>query len=144
MLQTITDNELIKVRTWTYGGKDNKAHFALEVINKKDFFVCVHYEAPFLVEDDDHDPLEINPNDSIIIKDQLALEWSTAFNNARYRITTDEPADEAVLFRSDLEDVRSEIDRILCEYNFEAKSHEEQVYNSNRITTVLEILKQIY
>lgn len=144
MLQTITDNELIKVRTWTYGGKDNKAHFALEVINKKNFFVCVHYEMPFLVDDDEHDPLEINPNDSVIIKDQLAREWAAAFEGARYYILSDESADEAVLFRSDLEDVRNEINRILCEYNFEEKSHEEQVYNSNRITTVLEILKQIY
>lgn len=144
MLQTITDNELIKVRTWTYGGKDDKAHFALEVINKNNFFVCVHYESPFFVDDDDHDPLEINPNDSVIIKDELALEWSAAFNNARYYITTNEPADEAALFRSDLEDVKNEIDRILSEYHFETKSHEEQIHNSNRITTVLEILKQIY
>lgn len=141
MLQTITENELIKVRTWTYGGKDNKRHFALEVINKIDFFVYVRYGE--LVSDTEHEPLEIDPNDSVIIKDELAREWATAFNNDWFYILTDEPADEAVLFRSDLEDIRNEINRILCEYHFEEKSHNEQVYSSNQITTVLEILKRI-
>lgn len=142
MLQTITENELIKVRTWTYGGKDNNKHFALEVINKKDFFVCVRYGEP--VFDTSREPLEINPNDSVIIKDKLAHEWAAAFESARYYILSNEPMDEADLFRSDLEDVQNEIERILHEYHFEEKSHSEQVYNSNQITTVLEILKQIY
>lgn len=141
MLQTIIDNELIKIRTWTYSGKDKNRHFALEVINKKDFFICVHYNEPFF--NDNYDPIEISPNDSVIIKDELAREWATAFKNAQYYILSNEPEDETVIFRSDLEDIRNEINRILCEYHFEEKSHEEQVYNSNRITTVLEILKQI-
>lgn len=137
MAKVIFENDLIKV---TATGHD--CDFIATVENKTDKEICVHYDEPFL--QDNYDPMLIGPNDWIgILADEEGKDWIKAFKTDWFYICGVEDESDEIVFRSDLEDIQIEVERILNEYEFKKKVHNEQVHNSNQLVTVLEILKSI-
>ena len=137
MAKVIFENDLIKVTA-----TEHDYDFIATVENKTDKEICVHYDEPFL--QDNYDPMLIGPNDWLgLLANEEGRDWIKAFKKDWFYICGTEDESDEIIFRSDLEDIQNEVDRILNEYEFKKKVYDEQVYNSNQLVTVLEILKSI-
>lgn len=138
MAKVIFENDLIKVTEAEHGCKP-----FVTIENKTNERICVHYDEPGY--NDNYDSILIESNHfAILLENEEGRDWVEAFKTDWFYICGVEDESEEIIFRSDLEDIQNEIDRILKEYEFKKKVHNEQVYNSNKLVTVLEILKQIY
>lgn len=145
-MTTIFENDLIKVST---KGK-NSASIAIATIeNKTDGQICVHYDEPGY--NDNYDPILIAPNNwAALLEGRVGRDWLKAIENNQIYVATND--DEIFYYptgcsmtrwNEDCEEIKAEAERILNEYNLYDHSRETNVANSNKLVTVLEILKKI-
>lgn len=141
---TIFENEFIKVNTT---GKDYD--FIAVIENKKNEQICVHYDEPGY--NDNYDSILIAPNDWVgLLANEEDRDWVEAFkNNQIYVVTNSDEIDYELTgclmtqWNEDCEQIMTEAERILNEYNLYGHSRNTNVANSNQLVTVLEILKGI-
>lgn len=137
MAKIIFENDLIRV---SKTGHDYD--FIVTVKNKSDREICIHYNEPNF--SDNYDPIILKPEEWIgLLANDEGYDWMTAFEKGKFRIMQELDDSDKIIFKDDLEDVQNEVERILSEYHIDEKEHNEQVYVSNQIITVLEILKSI-
>mgnify|MGYP006879542115 CR=1 FL=1 len=138
---TIFENDFIKVEK----GYD----FLCKIRNKTNQKICVHYDEPGY--NDNYDPILIQPNSWIGIKnDDEGYDWIRAIrHNQIYVATNDDEIGyyptgcSMTQWNDDCEEITNEVERILNEYNLYDHDRNTNVANSNRLATVLEILKNI-
>ena len=143
-MTTIFENDLIKVSTT---GRDYD--FIAIIDNKTDGQICIHYDEPGY--NDNYNPILVAPNDWIgLLADDEGRDWVKAIeNNQIYVATNDEEIDcyptgcSMTQWNEDCEEIKAEAERILNEYNLYDHDRDANVANSNRLVTVLEILKKI-
>lgn len=141
---TIFENEFIKVSTT---GRDYD--FIATIENKTNGQICIHYDKTGY--NDNYDPILIAPNDWIgLLADEEDRAWMEAIkNNQIYIMTNDDEIDyyptgcSMTQWNEDCEQIMAEADRILNEYNLYDHNRNTNVFNSNQLVTVLEILKKI-
>ena len=141
---TIFENEFIKVST-----TDKDYDFIAVIENKTNEQICIHYDEPGY--NDSYDPILIAPNDWIgLLANEEGRDWVEAFeNNQIYVVTNDDEIDydltgcSMTQWNEDCEQIMAEAERILNEYNLYGHNRNTNVFNSNQLVTVLEILKGI-
>ncbi len=141
---TIFENDFIKVST-----TDRDYDFIAVIENKTNQKICVHYDEPGY--NDNYDPILIAPNDWIgLLANDEGYDWIEAIRRNQIYVVTDD--DEIGYFptgcsmtqwNDDCEEITSEVERILNEYNLYDHDRNTNVANSNQLVTVLEILKNI-
>lgn len=140
----IFENDFIKVNTTV---KDSD--FIAVIENKTNQKICVHYDKPGY--NDNYDPILIQPNSWVGIEnDDEGRDWIEAIENDQiYVVTNDDeigyyPTGCSMMqWNEDCEEITTEVKRILNEYNLYDHDRNTNVYNSNQLVTVLEILKSI-
>lgn len=143
-MTTIFENDLIKVSTT---GHDYD--FIAVIENKTDGQICIHYDKPGY--NDNYDPILVAPNDWIgLLADEEGRDWVKAIeNNQIYIVTNDDEIGyyptgcSMTQWNEDCEKITNEVERILNEYNLYDHDRNTNVYNSNQLVTVIEILKSI-
>ena len=141
---TIFENDFVKISTT---GKDYD--FIAVIENKTNEQICIHYDEPGY--NDSYDPILIAPNDWIgLLANEEGRDWVEAFeNNQIYVVTNDDEIDydltgcSMTQWNEDCEQIMAEAERILNEYNLYGHNRNTNVFNSNQLVTVLEILKGI-
>lgn len=143
-MTTIFENDLIKVSTT---GRDYD--FIAIIDNKTDGQICVHYDEPGY--NDNYDPILIQPNSWVGVENNdEGRDWIKAIENDQIYVVTDD--DEIGYYptgcsmtqwNKDCEEITNEVERILNEYNLYDHDRNTNVYNSNQLVTVIEILKSI-
>ena len=143
-MEKIFENDLIKVSTT---GKDYG--FIAIVDNKTDGQICIHYDEPSY--NDNYDPILIAPNDWFgLLSGEEGRDWIKAIENNQIYIAAND--DEIGYYptgcsmaqwNEDCEKIKAEVERILNEYNLYDHDRNTNVYNSNQLVTVIEILKSI-
>lgn len=141
---TIFENDFIKVSTT---GRDYD--FIAIIDNKTDGQICIHYDKPGY--NDNYDPILVAPNDWVgLLANDEGRDWVKAIKNNQIYVVTDD--DEIGYYptgcsmtqwNEDCEEITSEVERILNEYNLYDHDRNTNVANSNQLVTVLEILKKI-
>lgn len=141
---TIFENDFIKVST-----TEHNYDFIAVIENKTDKQICVHYDAPDY--NDNYDPILINPNDWVgLLADEEGCDWIETIKHNQIYVVTDN--DEIGYYptgcsmsqwNEDCEEITNEVERILNEYNLYDNDRNTNVANSNKLVTVLEILKNI-
>ena len=141
-MTTIFENDLIKVSTT---GEDHD--FVAVIENRTNNKICVHYNKPGY--NDNYDPISIRSNSWVGVKNNdEGRDWVRAIENNQIYVIYDE-ADyyttgcSIMQWNEDCEKITNEVERILNEYNLYGHSHNENVSNSNKLVTVIEILKSI-
>ena len=144
MAKVIFENNLIKVSM-----TEHDYDFIATIENKTGEQICVHYDKPGY--NDNYDPILIAPNDWIgLLADEEGKDWVKAIENNQIYVATDD--DEISCYSTgcsmtqwneDCEEIAKEVERILNEYNLYDHDRNTNVYNSNQLVTVLEILKSI-
>ena len=140
----IFENDLIKVST-----TEDDYDFIAVIENKTHEQICVHYDKPGC--NDNYDPILIEQNDWVwLLADDEGRDWVKAIENNQISVTTnDEEIDcyptgcSMTQWNEDCEEIAEEAKRILNEYNLYDHSSDTNISNSNRLVTVLEILKKI-
>lgn len=143
-MTTIFENDLIKVITT---GRDHG--FIAIIDNKTDGQICIHYDEPGY--NDNYDPILVAPNDWFgLLADEEGRDWVKAIENNQIYVVTDDDEIEnnptgcsMTLWNEECEEIKAEVERILNEYNLYGHSRNTNIYNSNQLVTVLEILKKI-
>lgn len=143
-MTTIFENDLIKVSTT---GRDHG--FIAIIDNKTDGQICIHYDEPSY--NNNYDPILVAPNDWFgLLADDEGRDWVKAIeNNQIYVVTNDDEIGYYLMgcsmtqWNEDCEEITAEVERILNEYNLYGHSRNTNIYNSNQLVTVLEILKKI-
>lgn len=141
---TIFENDFIKVSTT---GQDYD--FIAVIENKMDKQICVHHDEPGY--NDNYDPILIAPNDWIgLLADEEDRDWVKAIEHNQIYVATDDdeigyyPTGCSMMqWNEDCEEITSEVERILNEYNLYDHDRNTNVANANQLVTVLEILKNI-
>lgn len=141
---TIFENDFIKVST-----TDKDYAFIAVIENKTNEQICVHYEKPGC--NDNYDPISIAPNDWVgLFANEKGIDWLKAFENNQIYVVTngDEIAYDLTgcsmtQWNEDCEQIMTEVERILNEYNLYGHDRNTNIANSNQLVTVLEILKEI-
>lgn len=112
-MMTIFENDFIKVNM-----TGHNYDFIAVIENKTDKQICIHYNMPGY--NDVYDPILIAPNDWIgLLADEEGRDWiKTIENNQIYVVTNDDE---------------------ICYSSY----HNTNIYNSNPLSTVIEILKKI-
>ena len=141
---TIFENDFIKVST-----TDRDYDFIAVIENKTNQKICVHYDEPGY--NDNYDPILIQPNSWVgLLADDEGYDWIEAIKSNQIYIATND--DEIGYYptgcsmtqwNDDCEEITNEVKRILNEYNLYDHDRNTNVANSNRLVTVLEILKNI-
>lgn len=144
MAKIIFENDFIKVNTTI---KDSD--FIAVIENKTNNKICVHYDEPGY--NDHYDPILIQPNSWVGVENNdEGRDWIKAIENDQIYIATNE--DEIGYYptgcsmtqwNEDCEKITAEVERILNEYNLYDHNRNANVYNSNQLVTVIEILKSI-
>ena len=143
-MTTIFENDLIKVNVT---GRDHG--FIAIIDNKTDGQICVHYDEPGY--NDNYEPILVAPNDWIgLLADDEGRDWLKAIeNNQIYIVTNDDEIGyyptgcSMTQWNEDCEKIKAEAERILNEYSLYGHNRNTNVYNSNQLVTVIEILKSI-
>ena len=143
-MEKIFENDFIKVNTTV---KDSD--FIAVIENKTNQKICVHYDEPGY--NDNYDPILLQPNSWVGVENNdEGRDWIKAIENNQISVTTnDEEIDcyptgcSMTQWNEDCEEIKAEVERILNEYNLYDHDRETNVSNSNRLVTVLEILKKI-
>ena len=143
-MTTIFENDFIRVSTT---GRDYD--FIAIIDNKTDGQICIHYDKPGY--NDNYDPILVAPNDWIgLLADDEGRDWLKAIeNNQIYIVTNDDEIGyyptgcSMTQWNEDCEEITNEVERILNEYNLYDHDRNTNVYNSNQLVTVIEILKSI-
>lgn len=141
---TIFENDFVKIST-----TDKDYDFIAVIENKTNEQICVHYNEPGY--NDNYDPILIAPNDWVgLLNTEEDRDWIKAFeNNQIYVVTNDDEIDyyptgcSMTQWNEDCEQIMAEAARILNEYNLYDHNRNTNVFNSNQLVTVLEILKKI-
>lgn len=141
---TIFENDFVKIST-----TDRDYDFAAVIENKTNEQICVYYNKPGY--NDNYDPILIAPNDWIgLLANEEGRDWVEAFkNNQIYIVANDDENDyyltgcSMTQWNEDCEQIMAEAARILNEYNLYDHNRNTNVFNSNQLVTVLEILKKI-
>lgn len=143
-MTTIFENDFIKVSTT---GHDYD--FIAVIENKTNQKICVHYDKSGF--NDIYDPILIQPNSWVGIEaNDEGYDWIEAIRLNQIYIATDD--DEIGYYPTgcsmtqwsdDCEEITAEVERILNEYNLYDHDRNTNVANSNKLVTVLEILKNI-
>lgn len=141
---TIFENDFVKVST-----TDKDYDFVAVIENKTNEQICVHYDKPGY--NDNYDPILIAPNDWIgLLANEEDRDWVEAIkNNQIYIVANDDEIDyyltgcSMTQWNEDCEQIMAEAARILNEYNLYDHNRNTNVFNSNQLVTVLEILKKI-
>lgn len=143
-MEKIFENDFIKVTE-----AENGSYSFITIDNKTNGQICVHYDKPGY--NDNYDPIVINPNRQVILlTEEENRDWIEAFKRNQIYIVTD--SDEIGYYptgcsmtqwNEDCEEITNEVERILNEYNLYDHDRNTNVYNSNQLVTVLEILKKI-
>lgn len=144
MAKIIFENDFIKVNTTI---KDSD--FIAVIENKTNNKICVHYDEPGY--NDHYDPILIQPNSWVGVENNdEGRDWIEAIENDQIYIATNE--DEIGYYptgcsmtqwNEDCEKIKAEAERILNEYSLYGHNRNANVYNSNQLVTVIEILKSI-
>lgn len=144
MAKIIFENYFIKVNTTV---KDSD--FIAVIENKTNQKICVHYDEPCY--NDNYDPILIQPNSWVGVENNgEGRDWIKAIEKNRIYIVTNN--DEICYcptgcsmtqWNEDCEEITAEVERILNEYNLYDHNRNANVYNSNQLVTVIEILKSI-
>lgn len=139
---TIFENDFIKVST-----TEHDYDFIAVIENKTNNQICVHYDEPGY--NDNYEPILIRSNDWVgLLANDEGRNWVKAIKNNQVYVTYVE-ADyyttgcSMMQWNEDCEEITTEVERILNEYNLYDHSHDTNVANSNQLVTVLEILKKI-
>lgn len=143
-MMTIFENDFIKV------SQTNRDPDLIAVIeNKMNRKICVHYDAPGY--NDNYDPILIQPNSWVGIECSYeGCDWIKAIEQNQIYIATND--DEIGYYptgcsmtqwNDDCEEITNQVERILNEYNLYDHTKNTNIYNSNQLSTVLEILKNI-
>lgn len=143
---TIFENDLIKVSKTE---KHSSSITIATIENKTDGQICVHYDKPGC--NDGYDPILIAPKDWVgLLEDEEGRDWVKAIeNNQIYVATNDDEIGyyptgcSMTQWNEDCEKITKEVERILNEYNLYDHDRKTNIYNSNQLITVLEILKNI-
>lgn len=143
-MEKIFENDFIKVNTT---GRDHG--FIAIIDNKTDGQICIHYDKPCY--NDNHDPILVAPNDWFgLLADEEGRDWVKAIkNNQIYVVTNDDEIGyyptgcSMTQWNEDCKNITAEVGRILNEYNLYDHDRNTNVYNSNQLVTVIEILKSI-
>lgn len=143
-MEKIFENDFIKVNTTV---KDSD--FIAVIENKTNQKICVHYDKPGY--NDHYDPILIQPNSWVGVENNdEGRDWIKAIENDQIYVATDD--DEIGYYptgcsmtqwNEDCETIKAEAERILNEYNLYGHNRNANVYNSNQLVTVIEILKSI-
>lgn len=141
---TIFENDFIKVST-----TDQDYDFVAVIENKTNEQICVHYDKPGY--NDNYVPILIAPNDWVgLLANEEDRDWVKAIkNNQIYIVANDDEIDyyptgcSMTQWNEDCEQIMAEATRILNEYNLYGHDRNTNVFNSNQLVTVLEILKKI-
>lgn len=141
---TIFENDFVKIST-----TDRDYDFAAVIENKTNEQICVYYNKPGY--NDNYDPILIAPNDWIgLLANEEGRDWVEAFkNNQIYIVANDDENDyyltgcSMTQWNEDCEQIMAEAARILNEYNLYGHNRNTNVFNSNQLVTILEILKKI-
>lgn len=141
-MEKIFENDFIKVNTTV---KDSD--FIAVIENKTNNKICVHYDEPGY--NDNYDPILIRSNSWVGVENNdEGRDWVRAIENNQVYVTYVE-ADyyttgcSIMQWNEDCEKITDEVERILNEYSLYDHDHNTNVYNSNQLVTVLEILKGI-
>lgn len=143
-MTTIFENDLIEVTE-----AENGSYSFITIDNKTNGQICVHYDKPGY--NDNYNPIVINPNRQVILlTEEENRDWIEAFKrNQIYIVTNDDEIGyyltgcSMTQWNDDCEEITNQIERILNEYNLYGHSRNTNIYNSNQLVTVLEILKKI-
>lgn len=143
-MEKIFENDFIKVNTTV---KDSD--FIAVIENKTNQKICVHYDKPGY--NDNYNPILIQPNSWVGVENNdEGRDWIKAIENDQIYVATNE--DEIGYYptgcsmtqwNEDCEEITNEVERILNEYNLYDHDRNTNVYNSNQLVTVIEILKSI-
>lgn len=140
---TIFENDFIKVST-----TDKDYDFINVIENKTNKQISIHYDEPGAT--DKYNPILIASNDWVgLLADYEGRDWLNAIeNNQIYVATNDEigyypTGCSMTQWNDDCEEITTEVERILNEYNLYDHDRNTNVANSNQLVTVLEILKNI-
>ncbi len=139
---TIFENDFIKVST-----TEHDYDFIAVIENKTNNQICVHYDEPGY--NDNYEPILIRSNDWVgLLANDEGRNWVKAIKNNQVYVTYVEigyypTGCSMTQWNDDCEEITTEVERILNEYNLYDHSHDTNVANSNQLVTVLEILKKI-
>lgn len=143
-MEKIFENDFIKVNTTV---KDSD--FIAVIENKTNQKICVHYDKPGY--NDNYNPILIQPNSWVGVENNdEGRDWIKAIENDQIYVATNE--DEIGYYptgcsmtqwNENCEEITNEVERILNEYNLYDHDRNTNVYNSNQLVTVIEILKSI-
>lgn len=141
---TIFENDFVKIST-----TDRDYDFVAVIENKTNEQICVHYDKPGY--NDNYDPILIAPNDWIgLLANEEGRDWVKAIKNNQIYIAANDDENDYYLtgcsmtqWNEDCEQIMAEAARILNEYNLYGHDRNTNVFNSNQLVTVLEILKKI-
>lgn len=141
---TIFENDFVKISTT---GRDYD--FIATIENKTNGQICIHYNKPCC--NDNYDPILIAPNDWIgLLANEEGRDWVKAIKNNQIYITANDDENDYYLtgcsmtqWNEDCEQIMAEAARILNEYSLYGHDRNTNVFNSNQLVTVLEILKKI-
>ena len=144
MAKIIFENDFIKVNTTV---KDSD--FIAVIENKTNNKICVHYDEPGY--NDNYDPILIQPNSWVGVENNdEGRDWIKAIKKDQVYIVTNNdeigyyPTGCSITqWNEDCEEITNEVERILNEYNLYDHDRNTNVYNSNQLVTVIEILKSI-
>jgi len=139
-MKTMYENEQIRVE---------KAYdFLCKVYNKTDKLVLIRYNEPGY--NFNYDDLGIAPHDFVGIREtHEGYDWLHAFENGWFEILKDENVTEnneifdITQFIDDCETIENLALNINAQYKYGNHSHNTNVSNSNKLVTVIEILKSI-
>lgn len=143
-MTTIFENDFIKVST-----TGHHYDFIAVIENKTDKKICVYYDKPGF--NDIYDPTLIQPNNWVGIEaNDEGYDWIEAIKrNQIYVVTNDDEIGyyptgcSMTQWNDDCEEIKTEVERILNEYNLYDHDRNTNISNSNNLVTVLEILKKI-
>lgn len=143
-MTTIFENDFIKVST-----TDRDYDFINVIENKTNKQISIHYDKPGAT--DKYNPILIASNDWVgLLADKEGRDWLNAIkNNQVYIATNDDKIGyyqtgcSMTQWNEDCEEIKTEAERILNEYNLYDHDRNTNVANSNQLVTVLEILKKI-
>ena len=143
-MEKIFENDFIKVTE-----AENGSYSFITIENKTNNKICVHYDEPGY--NDNYDPIVINPNRQVILlTEEENRDWIEAFKrNQIYVVTNDDEIGyyptgcSMTQWNEDCEKIKTEVERILNEYNLYDHDRNTNISNSNQLVTVIEILKSI-
>lgn len=131
----IYENDLIRIFE-----RRNVEKCFYTIHNKTNHTICIHYDEPGYI--DNYDPLIVSHLiPTLLHESEETGEWIKAIKKGFFHI---ENLSETERYFNDLlDEIGEQINRIYNQYSIYQKSESENIYNSNQLVTVLEILKSI-